>query len=115
MIEKSDYIEENTEKEDDNSEYRLNKRERILPKYSFMQFFLNNIYCKNCKGCAKYEKQQEILEICNTINMRYLSLDSILYNQIIFENLVRDYNWNNSLLNNVKNNELILKLKTLIE
>ena len=64
---------------------------------------------------CKYEKQQEILQLCNTINMRYLSLDSILYNQIMIENLLHDYNWNNSLLNDVKNNELILKLKTLIE
>ncbi len=80
-----------------------------------MQFFLNNIYCKSWKKCAKYEKQQEILEICNDINKKYLSIDSILYNQIMIENLFRDYHWNNSSLNNVKNNELILKLKTLIE
>jgi len=116
LIEKTDDIEENNEKEDDNdSEFRLNKKERILPKYSFMQFFLNNIYCKSWKSCAKYERQQEILEICNTINKKYLSIDSILYNQIMIENLLRDYNWNNSLLNNIKNNELILKLKNLIE
>ena len=80
-----------------------------------MQYFLNNIYCKSWKRCAKFEKQQEILEICNTINMKYLFIDSILYNQIIMENLLHDYNWNNSLLNNIKNNELILKLKTLID
>ena len=80
-----------------------------------MQFFLNNIYCKNWKGCAKFEKQQEIIQLCNTINMRYLSLDSILCNQIMIENLFRDYKWNNSLLNNVKNSEIILKLKTLID
>ena len=116
LIEKNDDIEESKEKEDDDDyEFKLNKKERILPKYSFMQFFLNNIYCKSWKGCAKYEKQQEIIEICNTINMKYLSLDSILYNQIIFENLLCDYHWNNFLLNNVKNNEFILKLKTLIE
>ena len=47
--------------------------------------------------------------------MRYLSLDSILYNQIMIENLFIDYHWNNSLLNNIKNNELIIKLKTLNE
>ena len=80
-----------------------------------MQFFLNNIYCKSWKGCAKFEKQQEIIQLCNTINMRYLSIDSILYNQIMIENLFRDYKWNNSLLNNVKNSEIILKLKTLID
>ena len=95
LIEKNDDNEESKEKEDEDSEFSLNKKERILPKYSFMQFFLNNIYCKSWKKCAKYEKQQEILEICNSINMRYLSLDSILYNQIMLENLLRDYHWNN--------------------
>ena len=116
LIEKNNDIVKSIEKKDNNdSVFRLNKKERILPKYSFMQFFLNNIYCKSWKGCAKYEKQQEILQLCNTINMRYLSIDSILYNQIMIENLLRDYNWNNSLLNNIKNNELILQLKTLIE
>ena len=49
LIEKNVDIEESKEKEDDDddSEFRLNKKERILPKYSFMQFFLNNIYCKS--------------------------------------------------------------------
>ena len=116
LIEKNDDIEESKEKEDDDdSEFRLNKKERILPKYSFMQFFLNNIYCKSWKKCAKYEKQQEILEICNDINKKYLSIDSILYNQIMIENLFRDHIWNNLSLNNIKNNEFILKLQNLIE
>ena len=117
LIEKNDdNIEEINEKEDDDdSEFRLNKKERILPKYSFMQFFLNNIYCKSWKKCAKYEKQQKILQLCNDINKKYLSIDSILYNQIMIENLLRDHIWNNYSLNNIKNNELILKLQTLIE
>ena len=80
-----------------------------------MQFFLNNIYCKSWKKCAKYEKQQEILQLCNDIDKKYLSIDSILYNQIMIENLFRDHIWNNYSLNNIKNNELILKLQNLIE
>ena len=91
------------------------KKERILPKYSFMQFFLNNIYCKSSKKCGKYKDQQEIIYLCNAINMKYLSIDSILYNQIMIENLLEDYNWNNTSLNSIKNNELILKIKNLIE
>ena len=47
--------------------------------------------------------------------MKYLSIDSILYNQIMIENLLEDYNWNNTSLNSIKNNELILKIKKLIE
>ena len=91
------------------------KKERILPKYSFIQFFLNNIYCKNWEICSKYKVQQEIIYLYNAINMKCLYLDSILYNQIMMENLLKDYNWNNTSLNNIKNNELILGIKTLIE
>jgi hypothetical protein len=98
----------------------LDKKGIILPKYSFVQFLLNNAYCQCCKRriCLrefnKYH-QQDIIEICNSINMKYLSVNSLLYNQIMIENLLKDYNWNNSSLNNVKNNELILKLQNLIE
>ena len=97
------------------SEVISDKKERILPKYSFMQFFLNNIYCKSSKKCGKYKDQQEIIYLCNAINMKYLSIDSILYNQIMIENLLKDYNWNITSLNSIKNNELILKIKKLIE
>ena len=91
--------EDSKDKEDDNdSEFRLNKKERILPKYSFMQFFLNNIYCKSWKRCAKYARQQEILEICNTIYIIWIPSPVELKG-----------------LNNIKNNQLILKLKTLIK
>ena len=41
----------------------------------------------------------------------YLSVESILYNQIMLENLFKDYNWNNQELNNIDNNEFIIKLK----
>ena len=44
----------------------------------------------------------------------YLSVESILYNQIMLENLLKDYNWNNRELNNIDNNEFIIKLKKMI-
>ena len=114
--EENDNIEETIDNEDINdSDSKSDKKERILPKYSFMQFFLNNIYCKNWKICSKYKEQQKIIYLCNAINMKYLSIDSILYNQMMIENLLKDYNWNNTSLNNIKNNELILGIKTLIE
>ena len=47
--------------------------------------------------------------------MKYLSIDSILYNQIMIENLFREHKFYNLSLNNIKNNELILKLQNLIE
>ena len=55
-----------------------------------------------------------MLNICNIITMNYLSVDSILYNQMRFDILIKDYKWNNDSLNNIENNELMLKLKNLI-
>ena len=81
-----------------------------MPKFSFIQFFLNNCYCKCCN---KY-RQQKLLHLCNQIILKYLSIDSILYYQIKLENHFKDYNWNNSSLNNIENNELIEQIKTLI-
>ena len=113
--------ENNKDKKDSNdNKLALDKKGIILPKYSFVQFLLNNAYCQCCKRriCLReFNKyyQQDIIEICNTINMKYLSVNSLLYNQIMIENLLKDYNWNNSSLNNIKNNELILKLQNLIE
>ena len=123
IIEKTeDNNEENNKDKKDSNDNKLDldKKGIILPKYSFVQFLLNNAYCQCCKRriCLrefnKYH-QQDIIEICNSINMKYLSVNSLLYNQIMIENLLKDYNWNNSSLNNVKNNELILKLQNLIE
>ena len=83
---------------------------KILPKLSFMHFFCNNLYCNKC---SKF-KSQETLHICNQILLKYMSIESILYNQIKLENLFKDYNWNNPILNNIEKNNLIDKLKTLI-
>ena len=114
--EENDNIEDINNNEDINDpDSKSENKERILPKYSFIQFFLNNIYCKNWEICSKYKVQQEIIYLCNATNMKYLSIDSILYNQIMIENLLEDYNWNNTSLNSIKNNELILKIKNLIK
>ena len=83
---------------------------KILPKLSFMHFFCNNLYFNKC---SKF-RSQETLHICNKIILKYMSIDSILYNQMKLENLFKDYNWNNPILNNIEKNDLINKLKTLI-
>ena len=78
-----------------------------LKKIRFVHFFLNNLYSK----CCSRFKDQEILNICNKILYRYISLDSIAYNQILLENLFKDYKWNNPNLRNIYNNKLIIELK----
>jgi len=49
----------------------------------------------------------------NNILYKYLSIDSLLYNQIKLENLFKDYKWNNPALNEIQNNKMIMKLKLL--
>ena len=86
------------------------ENKRVLPKFRFVDFILNNFYCnKKCKN-----NRQEIISKCNKLISQYYSIDNILYNQIKFENLLIDYKWNNPDLNKLDNNELIIQLKNLI-
>ena len=47
----------------------------------------------------------------NDIMYHYLSVDFLVRNQILLENLFKDYKWNNPLLSNIQNNQMIIKLK----
>ena len=98
------------EEEEFNENKNESEEENILPRLSFIEFFLNNLYFKKCKR----RNQQEILELCNKIILKYTSIDSVLYNLMILENLFKDYRWNNPRLKNLNNNELILALKKFI-
>ena len=75
----------------------------------FIYFILENMYCK----CKNIRKEYNIIDICNNILSKYSSIESILYNQIIFENLLKDYHWNDNNLKIIGNNYLIKKLKLL--
>ena len=76
-------------------------------KINFVQFFWNNFYFSGCKKT----KEQEIIKLCNEIICKYLSVDNLLYNQIIIENLLEDYKWNNPDLYNIKKNKLLSNFK----
>ena len=52
-----------------------------------------------------------LLNICNNIVSKYISIDHILDNLLKFENLLKDYKWNNPSLNNLDNIDLITDLK----
>jgi len=78
-----------------------------IPKLNFWDFLLNNIYCNN--KCGKSRKQ-ELISTSNQILKQYFSIEHILFNQIKFENLLKDYKWNEKNLNNLDENELIKKL-----
>ena len=63
-----------------------------------MHFFCNNLYFNKCSQF----RSQETLHICNKILLKYMSIESLLYNQMKLENLFKDYNWNNPILNNIE-------------
>ena len=87
-----------------------NEDERILPKLHFYHYFFNILFCKN--KCMS--NNQEIISACNEIISKYYSIDNILYNQLLLENLFKDYKWNDSKLNNIENNKLVNDLNLLI-
>ena len=87
------------------------EEEIILPKFRMIHYLLNNIY-----SLKKWKSnKQEIITLCKEILLKYVSIDYLLLNQIKFENLMKDYKWNNPKLKDIKTNELISKLKDKID
>ena len=81
----------------------------VLDKLSFIDYFYNNIYSK----CCKRRRNQELINSVNEIVYKYLSIDSLLYNQLKLEGLFKDYKWNNPSLSNILNNIMIKNLKNI--
>ena len=83
------------------------KKDIFLPKRTFMDFIYNTFYFENkCRS-----EKQELICACNNIVLKYYSVENILYNQIILENLLQDYKWNNPELKNIINNNSFADLK----
>ena len=99
---KNDIINDLTDETDNVSSF-------ALKKMHFYDFFFNNIYSK----CCKRRRNQEIINNANDILYKYLSIDSLLYNQIKLESLFKDYKWNNPILNDIQTNQMIIKLKNI--
>ena len=106
-------IEEKEEEETEKINQTIEKEEDVdsLPKYHIFSFIANFFYCK----CCKKNKIQANITMCNNIIEKYYSLENLIYNQIMIENLLQDYKWNNPDLISFKNNELIYKLKQMIK
>ena len=81
----------------------------ILPKYHFFDFICNLFSC-----CFKNNNAQKCISACNEIREKYYSIENILYNQLIMENLLKDYKWNNPDLKFIKNIQLINRLNYII-
>ena len=87
------------------------EKERVIPRLFYGEFIRNNFYCK----CCKRVNRQDIICTCNEIVSKYYTIEDIIYNQMRLENLFKDYKWNNPELNNINNNESIIKLKSYYE
>ena len=94
------------EEESDNYE-ALSQNIPKLKKLHFFDYFLNNIY-----SLCKKRKAQNVIHLCNKIVYKYASIDTLVQNQILLENLFKDYKWNQPSLNNAENNNLFIQLKT---
>ena len=97
-----------TEGNDENNNSYVDGNSIELKKLHFFDFFLNNVFCDKC---CKNIKSQNIINLCDKIIFKYASVDTIVFNQILLENLFKDYKWNEPKLNNVFNNKLFCELK----
>jgi len=106
-------IEEKEEEEIDkiNQTNEIKENDESLPKYHIFSFIGNFFYCK----CCKKNKIQANITLCNNIIEKYYSIENLIYNQLMLENLLQDYKWNNPDLKSIKNIELIYKLKQMIK
>ena len=117
LLEKEDkenlVINDDNLNENDNYDYKdeNDDKVRILPKLRFFDFILNNVYSEKC--CI-YKKQM-IISICNDIILKYYSIENIIHNQFIIENILEDYKWNNNNLKDIINNKAFIKLKNLLD
>ena len=94
------------------SENSVDDSDIILPKLSFFSYLFNFFYFEKCK-C--HLKNQIIISKCNDIVAKYYSIENVLHNQILIENLLKDYKWNDPHLKDIKNNELIKNFSTFIK
>ena len=87
----------------------INEDERkILPKIRFIDFILNNLTFNKCLK----NNSQIMISSCNELISKYYTVEYIIYNQIMFENLLKDYKWNDPSLNNIESNEYISRIKS---
>ena len=93
-----------TENNEDKNDENIN-----LKGVYFIHFLLKYFKCK----CKNMKNKIDIINTCNLIIFKYFSIENILYNQIIFENLLKDYKWNEQYLTRIDCNLLLRRLKSI--
>ena len=74
-------------------------------KLSCCSFVFNCFFCEYCN-----KKNQILISKCGDIISEYYSVEKIIYNQLLMENLIEDYKWNNIKLKNIRENKSIISL-----
>ena len=83
-----------------------------LPKLSFFSYIFSFFYCQNCRHRLK---NQILISKCNEIVSKYYSIDNIIYNQMRFELMLKDYKWNEPKYKISENNELVVNLNNYLK
>ena len=78
-----------------------------LPSPRFIDFLCHNLYFK----CFGPSSRQALIESCNDIVAKYITIESIFYNQMRLEYLWKDYKWNNPQYEVKQKDDLILDLR----
>ena len=78
-----------------------------LPSPRFIDFLFHKLYFE----CFGPSSRQALIESCNDIVAKYITIESILYNQMKLEYLWKDYKWNNPQYEVKQKDDLILDLR----
>ena len=73
--------------------------------------------CECCKlpSCCSRSKEQILIDKYNETLAEFYSIENIIYNQILIENLFKDYKWNDERLEDINENEKIIRLNNTIK
>ena len=78
-----------------------------LPSMRFYDFLVHKLYFK----CFGHSNKHVLIESCNDVLKRYISIENLIYNQIRLESLFKDYKWNNPQYDLDEKNDFLIQLK----
>jgi hypothetical protein len=105
--EKGKILEDNKENKIEEENEKNSAEKLDLPSLKFFDFIINKFYFK----FFGYSGKQSLINSCNDILAKFVSIEKIVYNQMKLENLWNDYKWNNPQYEIKEKNDLVLNLK----
>ena len=93
--------------EGDNKPKNGPSEEIDLPPLKFYDFLFHILYFKCCGPSSKHS----LINSCNNIVSKYITIEKLLYNQMRLEYLWKDYKWNNPEYGIKEKDDLLFELK----